>query len=202
VLTLKYTAPICAFRPYEAREFQESLPAPPPSTLFGMLLSLCGLEPADRERFAGIELASAVLSPVLDRSVVLRRMRRGGIGPLKRNPEFQELLTQFAGIVALRPGGGGEGGEFIEQIGQALAQPAGLTRYGALSIGESAFLIDEIGIHADETELEWLVRDPHGFLDLTVWIDFADPVRTRKVRYSMNTSREIPDAAWTRIGIV
>ncbi len=46
-------APICSFRPNWSREYQDTYPIPPPSTLHGMLLSLVGVNWLDKARFAG-----------------------------------------------------------------------------------------------------------------------------------------------------
>ena len=43
-LCLFVDVPMSSFRPMWSREYQETYPAPPPSTIYGMLLSLIGVE--------------------------------------------------------------------------------------------------------------------------------------------------------------
>lgn len=57
---LYVSVPVAGFRAPHAREYFETLPVPPPSTLYGMLLSLVGEE--QRARHEGAELALAMLS--------------------------------------------------------------------------------------------------------------------------------------------
>src|SRR5438094_231737 len=106
-VALYVSVPIASFRVPQAREYFETLPCPPPSTVYGMLLSLVG-EP-DRLRHIGAEIAIAVLSRP-ERSVVLRTLWRvktkkhgPGIGENKR-PDFQELLSGVQLAIWVRPG--------------------------------------------------------------------------------------------------
>ncbi|MCB1309098.1 MAG: type I-MYXAN CRISPR-associated protein Cas5/Cmx5/DevS [Leptospiraceae bacterium] len=196
-VVLHYQIPIAAFRPYESREFQDSLPAPPPSTLFGMLMSLCGLPVEERERLAGIQIASAICLPEPARGTVLRRMRRGGT-TAKRNPEYQELLIGLRGLVAVRDASN----DFPELIRTALKEPEKVSRFGGLSLGESAFLLDSlnVGWPGDETLL-WLINDSTGDLSLTTWIDTAHPSETRRVRFRFEEMSvdSVPDEAWVSL---
>src|SRR5260221_11423074 len=88
--------PVASFRVPRAREYFETFPCPPPSTIYGMLLSMVG--EVNRRVHEGTEIAVAMLSQP-DCSIVLRTLWRGkdrttgpGIGP-NRRPAFQELLT-------------------------------------------------------------------------------------------------------------
>src|SRR3990172_4206493 len=106
-LALYVSVPIAAFRAPYAREYLETLPCPPPATVYGMLLSLVGEE--HRRAHIGAELAVALLSqPAL--STVLRTSWRlktagpPGLGANKR-PDYQELLTGVRLAVWVRPGG-------------------------------------------------------------------------------------------------
>ena len=47
-------------RPMWAREYQETYPAPPPSTIYGMLLSLVGVEREHKKRHTGLRIAIAM----------------------------------------------------------------------------------------------------------------------------------------------
>jgi len=53
-------APVASFRVPRAREYFETFPCPPPSTVYGMLLSMVG--EVNRRVHEGAELAIAMLS--------------------------------------------------------------------------------------------------------------------------------------------
>lgn len=72
-LKLYVSVPLASFRVAQAREYWESYPCPPPSTVYGMLLSLVGEE--NRLVHQGAEIALAVLGEPC-RSVALRTLWR------------------------------------------------------------------------------------------------------------------------------
>ena len=68
-ISLLVTIPVCGFRKGFAREYLETEQAPPPSTVYGFLLSLVGEE--DRSMYLNSRISYALLrKPEL--SVVLR----------------------------------------------------------------------------------------------------------------------------------
>jgi CRISPR-associated protein Cas5t len=75
-LHLYVSVPVAGFRVAQAREYWETYPCPPPSTIYGMLLSLVG-EP-NRLAHQGCEIAVAVVSDPR-RSVVLRTLWHNGL---------------------------------------------------------------------------------------------------------------------------
>ncbi len=52
-IALKVEVPIACFRQSRAREYIETYPVPPPSTVYGMLLSLLG--EVDRYKHCGVK---------------------------------------------------------------------------------------------------------------------------------------------------
>lgn len=174
-LGLYLSVPVAGFRAPHAREYFETLPAPPPSTLYGMLLSLVGEE--RRLRHEGAELALAMLSepPV---SVVLRttwRIKDKKQGPglgNNRRPDFQELLTAVRLALWVRPGRDESSiPSLCDRVAEALANPASIRRFGALALGESTHLVDELRpLRAGDLDgARPLVADPDGDLSLTLW---------------------------------
>jgi CRISPR-associated protein Cas5t len=172
---LYLSVPVAGFRAPHAREYFETLPVPPPSTLYGMLLSLVGEE--QRTRHEGAELAMAMLSepPV---SVVLRttwRIKDKKLGPglgNNRRPDFQELLTDIRLAVWLRQGREATDCPTLHQrVAEVLANPAASHRFGALALGESTHLVDELRpLRAGDLQgARPLVVDPDGDLSLTLW---------------------------------
>ena len=60
ILVIRVDVPMTGLRPMWAREYQETYPAPPPSTIYGMLLSLVGVERENKKRHAGLRIAIAM----------------------------------------------------------------------------------------------------------------------------------------------
>ncbi len=207
-VALYVSVPVASFRVPQAREYFETLPCPPPSTVYGMLLSLVG-EP-DRLRYMGAEVAVALLS-MPERSVVLRTVWRvksqkvgPGIGENKR-PDFQELLTGVELAVWVRAGVSERASpRLAERLRETLTTPSGSRRFGSLSLGESTHLVDVLRWLrvADSTSGYLLVRDPQGDLALPVWADHVGSAETRWGQYRLVKSdiRDVPlDEAWTAV---
>ncbi len=169
-VNLLVTVPACSFRKGFAREYLETEKVPPPSTVYGFLLSLVGEE--DRSMYLGSRIAYALLSkPEL--SVTLRTTWRIknkkiplGVG-VNRKPDYQEVLTGLS--LAIWASGGG----FAERIKATKADPGRIERYGGLSLGESRDLVNDILWFPKwpQDKGYWLVRDPEGDLPLPVWVD-------------------------------
>ena len=86
-ISLCISVPVACFRVPRAREYFETFPCPPPSTVYGMLLSTVG--EVNRRTHEGAEIAIALLSEP-DYSVVLRTLwrvkdRHEGPGPTKQS---------------------------------------------------------------------------------------------------------------------
>lgn len=208
VLALYVSVPVASFRVPQAREYFETLPCPPPSTVYGMLLSLVG-EP-DRLSHEGAEVALALLS-VPERCRVLRTLWRvkntkagPGIGENKR-PDFQELLTGIRLAVWVRQGTREVATpRLAERLRDALIRPTGTRRFGGLSCGESTHLVDEVRPlrQGDPTYGQLLIRDLQGDLALPVWPDHVGSAGTRWEQYRLITSSIGPSPhknAWTPI---
>lgn len=207
-LALFVSVPVASFRVPQAREYFETLPSPPPSTVYGMLLSLVG-EP-NRLRHIGSEIAVALLSTP-SQSVVLRTLWRvkskeagPGIGENKR-PDFQELLTGVRLAVWVRAGAKEVAKPpLAERARNALLQTAITSRFGGLSLGESVHLVDEVRpLRQDDAKtVRFLVRDPRGDLALPVWADHVGSAGTVWEQYRLVASdldADVPPAAWTTI---
>lgn len=201
------SVPVACFRAPHAREYFETLPVPPPSTLYGMLLSLIGEE--DRRRHEGAELAMAMLSePSI--SVVLRTTWRvkdkklaPGLGN-NRRPDFQELLTDIRLAAWVRPGATEEQKPTLcDRLREVISSPAASNRFGALALGESTHLVDELRpLRADDlTGARHLVADPDGDLSLTLWPNHVGSRGTGWGQYRLADSGggDPPDQSWTAI---
>lgn len=205
---LYLAVPVAGFRAPHAREYFETLPVPPPSTLYGMLLSLVGEE--QRSRHEGAELALAMLSPPLV-SVVLRttwRIKDKKLGPglgNNRRPDFQELLTDVRLALWLRPGRDEAGTRSLYQrVTEVLANPAASRRFGALALGESTHLVDELRLlrPGDLGGAQPLVADPDGDLSLTLWPNHVGSKGTAWGQFRLAegmADESPPEAAWIAI---
>ena len=207
-LALYVSVPVAAFRVPYAREYLETLPCPPPATVYGMLLSLVGEE--RRGAHVGAELALAVLSqPAL--STVLRTSWRlktadpPGLGANKR-PDYQELLTDVRLAVWVRPGAAeATPRSLAERVEAVVDQKEVAVRYGALALGESTHLVDELRRlrPADGGRGRMLVQDERGDLAMPVWVDHVGSRGTRWGQFRLEESSvgDVPAPnAWVAIG--
>ena len=200
--SLYISIPVCSFRKGYAREYLESEEVPPPSTVYGFLLSLVGEE--DRYKYIGTELAYAILNrPEL--SVVMRTAWRiknkktpPGVGQ-NRRPDYQEILTGLEMAVWLVPG------ELAERVMEAGTSPQDINRFGGLSLGESRDLINDIIWNPtwQQKTGQWLTEDPEGELALPVWVDHVGSKNTIWRQFSLKESKlEFPganDPRWIKI---
>jgi CRISPR-associated protein Cas5t len=195
MLGIRITVPIACFRKGLAREYLETEPLPPPSSCYGLLLSLVG--ETQRVRHIGCRVAP-VLMNCPERSVVLRtvwRVKKTPLGtPGNTRPDYQQLLSPVELVVWLdsmhernpRP-------TLEDRARTALVNPAAIDRFGGLSLGESTHLVDEI--HPLEKYLRsasFQRRQPEprgqafllaskGRLTLPVWVDHVGSAGTRYV---------------------
>jgi CRISPR-associated protein Cas5t len=202
-IALIIDVPICSFRKGSARSFLESEEFPPPSTVYGCLLSLIGEE--DRHAYIGTELALAV-EELPRKSVVLRKTWRmkervpPGTG-VNAKPDLQELLTDVRLRVWVRPG------QLASRVADALRAPGDVVRYGGLSLGESHDLVNGVSfVKPDEPvrSLVWLERMANGRTPVTVWVDHVGAAATRWQQAecaSALSDRDLAQASlWFRIG--
>lgn len=209
MLRLYVSVPVACFRVSQAREYWETYPCPPPSTVYGMLLSLVG-EP-DRLVHQGAELAIGLLSEP-QRSVVLRTLWRvkdskagPGIGNNKR-PDFQELLSDIRLSVWVRRGEKEKAEpSLFSRLSDAFNNPGNITRFGGLSLGESTHLVDEARPWRsnDPQNLRLLIPDDKGDLSLPVWPDHVGSKGTAWRQFKLGqealVSEGIVKSAWVPI---
>lgn len=206
-VALYVSVPVACFRVPQAREYLETSLVPPPSTVYGMLLSLVG-EP-NRLAHAGAEVGLGVLAEP-ERSTVLRtvwRVKDAAMAPgmgNNRRPDFQELLTGVELAVFVRPGGREAAAvSLAERVHGALSDPASIVRYGGLSLGESTHLVDAVRRlrSGDLAKGRLLVTDAEGDLPLPVWPDHVGSAGTRWGHFRLldDLPQELPNGAWVTI---
>ena len=176
VLALRVDVPMAGLRPMWAREYQETYPAPPPSTVYGMLLSLVGVEREDKDRYAGLRIAVA-LAGNTEKGRVFRKFRRvpqsdKNVDPLAhRRPDYQELLlglefwTWIDDSKAEHP--------LTDRIRMALdpERRGEIVRHGALCLGESSHMVNAISVDRPRGQGRFVAPSEQGFLSMPVWSD-------------------------------
>lgn len=199
-VNLAVYVPIASFRASHAREFLESYPVPPPATVYGMLLSLIGEE--DRGRHQGVRIALGMES-VPASSLVLRKTRRVKSENLadaeNAKPDFQEILTDVRFRLWIDSSGETDGERpLVKRVRETLTTPSSVTRYGALSLGESRDMVDSIILNPTPAiGLRWLIPSAEGDLMLPIWVDHVGSSGTRWVHYLAQVrDDEQPASEW------
>lgn len=210
---LYVSVPLACFRVPRAREYFETFPCPPPSTVYGMLLSMVG--ETNRRNHEGVEIAIAMLSEP-EYSVVLRTVWRvknkndgSGLGN-NRRPDFQEILTDIRFAVWVRKGGEENSQQFlVNRLQTAIEYPSSVSRFGSLALGESTHLVDEITSITERANKQnrygergrLLIAEDEGDLSLPIWPDHVGSSTNwgqyRFVNYDL--SQELPENSWTVI---
>lgn len=209
MIALEVEVPIACFRQSRAREYAETYPVPPPSTVYGMLLSLIG--EMDRYRYVGTKLAIALLSDPVQSTVIrtFRRFKKKEISdPTNARPDYQELLTDVRFVVWVSANAASDSSPLPEQLHQAFEDPATIHRFGGLCLGESRDLVNAVtplSEHSQNAAVKWLVQDEDGLLTLPIWVDHVGSQRTRWRRYRLQEASNQwhpPETAWTEIQLM
>lgn len=197
MIALKVDVPIACWRIGVMREFMESHDIPPPSTCYGALLSLIGEE--DRNAHQGCRITSGRLgAPV--RSTVLRKLWRIQSQKVERSQgrnsrlDFQELLTDNHLIIWLDSREEKNSRTLEMAVIDALEHPENINRFGALSLGESSHLINDIRLMGEldpPDECDTFLVEVDGDISLPVWVDHVGSVGTS---YTVGTIRRIEKA--------
>jgi CRISPR-associated protein Cas5t len=174
---LHVEVPFCAFRPYTSREYQDTYPVPPPSAVYGMLLSLVGVRREDKALHRGARIALAV-EKLPEKAKVFRKLRRGRTLADIR-PDYQDLLLDLRLWIWLQQGHDTSSIPLPDKVAAALSSPSSVIRSGGLSLGESSYLVDTISTkEPPEAEGIFLQPNEEGFYSLPVWVDHQDPSKT------------------------
>lgn len=204
-VALKVEVPIACFRKSRAREYIETYPVPPPSTVYGMLLSLVG--EVDRYKHCGVKLAIALLSEP-EKSTVVRTVHRfktkNIYDPKNNKPDYQELLTNIEFVVWVDTGVDAAKPNLVQRLQQAFTNPASIYRFGGLCLGESRDLVNDVTLLPENYCAElmrWLIRDEYGLLTLPYWVDHVGSRGTRWLRYEIQECQvfQPPELSWTSV---
>ena len=184
ILVLRVDVPMTGLRPMWAREYQETYPAPPPSTIYGMLLSLIGVEREHRKRHAGLRIAIAMAENREDsfwkrreKGRIFRKFRRVAqakkdADPLAdRRPDYQELLLGLEFWLWIDDSQASH--PLCGQIRKVLdpVRRSEIVRHGALCLGESSHMVNEVAKDRPRGRGRFVARCEKGFLSMPVWSD-------------------------------
>lgn len=216
VLALRVDVPMAGLRPMWAREYQETYPVPPPSTVYGMLLSLVGVEREDKDRHAGLRIALA-LAGSTEKGRVFRKFRRWpqskkvpeseksdplGYRLGYRRPDYQELLlglkfwVWIADSKAAHP--------LVDRIRMALdpERRGEIVRHGALCLGESSHMVNAISVDRPRGQGRFVAPSEQGLLSMPVWSDHRKD-RPTLLNFDIRDSEELagnpPDDCWIAV---
>ena len=200
---IRVEVPVCAFRPFASREYQDTFPVPPPSSVYGMLLSLLGVPREHKGLHRGAELALAV-ERLPGKVKVFRKLRRGAELEDTR-PDYQDLLMDLTLWVWLRPGTDSAAPTLFARVFTALSEKcASVSRFGGLSLGESSYLVDAVTVDPHPPgRLVFVTPDERGFYSFPVWVDHVTRTNTVVNRFRLSEPVSISDGlpvAWCRIG--
>ena len=115
-------------------------------------------------------------------------------------PDWQELITGAEVVVFVSSAG--EGGSSLERrLSKALEEPCTIRRFGGLSLGESAHLVDVVRpLRGSDLERcpRIFVASEGGDRSMPVWVDHVGSLRTRhtvgrlETRDAPPTPEELP----------
>lgn len=229
MVSLYIHVPYASFRKSYARSFAETYPLPPPSTVYGMLLSLVGER--FRRRHSGVRMAFAYkcrphdeickgqcLPPVATTLRKLSRFKYGVGGKEGAKPDYVETLCgiRFLCLVDSSRESAGESmtdnannalAGLEDRIKEALELPEKITRSGVLSLGLSDDAVNDLHLCAKPNG-KWhrLLPSETGSIELPIWVDHTGSAWTRWQRFEfegtaspITGSPDSSDWTWTEI---
>jgi CRISPR-associated protein Cas5t len=206
-MQLYLECPCTSFPRSFARDFKETYQYPPPSTIYGMLLSLVG--EVDILAHTGVKIAIGIIGTDSPISRIVRKQRHhqfskthAGTYPTSQfsMPNHQELLTDVRISIRIDSTNEASMVKLVDRIAIALSTPSQISRFGGLSLGESWCLINGVRAYREsDGEVRWLVRDKRGLIGLPVWIDRVTTQGTFS-RFSLGESSDtFSEDCWVSI---
>lgn len=219
---LRIKAPFASFRPFQSGAYRSTTPVPSPSSVYGLLLNLAGIEQrgelADpvtliQENLPQMEIAigqvsiakMALLSqqlhqyPVGASGAELAQKTHGAkywIAPVRRS-----VLVNLDLVVGVRTEQW-----LCDRILQGLNGELDESRYGLPFAGDNNFLFDEIEPIDSPKMARWYCplqntsRPEHGVCRLTIWIDRVDNTKTQTAEFAPSAfCLSPPNAAWVQL---
>jgi CRISPR-associated protein Cas5t len=169
-----------------------------------MLLSFVG--EIDLLAHLGVKIAIGMIGNEPPISRILRKQRHHkfskthmGVYPSSKfsKPNFQELLTDLQVVVQVNSAGESAIVTLEERIAIALSTPEKISRFGAVSLGESWAMVNGVRSFRDsDGDISWLASDKRGLIGLPIWIDRKTTQGTFQ-RFTLQ--EEFSEACWVSI---
>jgi CRISPR-associated protein Cas5t len=204
-MLLYLDCPCTSFPRSFARDFKETYRYPPPSTIYGLLLSLVG--EVDMQAHVGAKIAIGIIGnePPISRIVRKQRHHKFGVKHLGTYPSSQfskpnhhELLTDLKIVLQVNSDEETAAVKLCDRITIALSTPDQIMRFGGLSLGESWAMLNGIRAYREEDgEIRWLTKDKRGLIGLPTWIN-RETTQGTFARFSSPTN-EFSDDCWVSI---
>ncbi len=204
LMQLYLDCPCTSFPRSFARDYKETYRYPPPSTIYGFLLSLVG--ETDMSAHLGVKLAIGIIGNDPPISHIVRKQRHHkfskthmGTYPTSKfsKPNHQELLTDLQVVIQIDSSEETATVKLADRVAIALATPAQITRFGGLSLGESWAMVNGVRPYREtDGTIRWLVKDNRGLISLPVWIDRKTGQGTFQ-RFSLKN--EFSEVCWVTI---
>lgn len=204
-MLLYLECPCTSFPRSFARDYKETYLYPPPSTIYGFLLSLVG--EVDMSVHLGVKLAIGLIGGDPPISRIVRKQRHHkfsrdhmGTYPTSKfsKPNHHELLTDLKIVVSLDSSEEISTVKLVERVAIALSTPSQITRFGGLSLGESWAIVNGVRLYREtDGMIRWLVKDNRGLISLPVWINRTTGQGTFQ-RFSFSCN-DFAEACWVPI---
>jgi CRISPR-associated protein Cas5t len=204
-MLLYLDCPCTSFPRSFARDFKETYRYPPPSTIYGLLLSLVG--EMDILAHVGVKLAIGIIGndPPISRIVRKQRHHKFGVKHLGTYPSSQfskpnhhELLTDVQVAIDVNSSEETALLKLEERLTITLSTPSQITRFGGLSLGESWAMVNGVRAYRKtDGSIRWLMKDNRGLIGLPVWINRETTQGTFQ-RFSW-CEGEFSDDCWVKI---
>jgi CRISPR-associated protein Cas5t len=221
-------APFASFRPFQSGSYRSSTPIPSPSTVYGILLNLAGIEQRTaieqpitliRDDLPEMEIAIGIPhnpeKSRLETAVLSQQLHNYPVGASGQElakktygnkywiaPVRREILVESELIIGVR-----RNEELCDRIIQGLNGELDEPRYGLPFAGDNNFLFDDIKIIPDKNiafakwyyPLEDNTRPSLGICRLTTWIDRADNTNTKIQVFAPIFCNFPPENAWINL---
>lgn len=223
IMWLRVRAPFAAFRGFQAGVYRATAPVMPPSTAYGLILNLAGIEMRGpmtgvtteiRDDLPKLRLAIGAIS-IDGRCSIYQQLHSYPVGASGKElsarthgakfwiiPVRRELLVDYDGMIGVQS----EDTEILERVRRGLCGKLDLPRYGLPFLGDNNLLIDRLDL-VDEplSNTYWYALmkpdDPlrKGSSRLTVCINRKDNSRSTSFLYAPMERGMIqpPEDAWT-----
>ena len=214
-------APFAAFRSFQSGSFRSTTPIPSPSTIYGLLLNLAGIEQRtatdeaitkikQAKELPQIKIAIASIKPC-ETAVLSQQLHSYPVGSSGKElakktygakywiaPVRREVLIDLELIIGIKAED-----SLCDRLKQGLNGELNEPRYGLLFAGDNNFLFEDIQILTTPPMARWYspIKDnsppSRGKCRLTTWIDRADNTQTKtKIFAPTDFVLEPPASAW------